>query len=69
MTFAFVQGCKLTKALGEPLRALQELSHSIENVPNMVLDLTDDNTPDADPRSMAKVKYFTQLSCLALNCQ
>lgn len=31
--FSFIQGCKLTKALGEPLRALQEISHSIQNVP------------------------------------
>ncbi|KAG9127763.1 serine/threonine-protein kinase M1 [Ceratobasidium sp. 392] len=54
MTFSFVQGCKLTKTLGEPLRALQELTHSIQNVPNLVLDLTDSNASDTDPPPMAK---------------
>ncbi|KAG8694478.1 serine/threonine-protein kinase M1, partial [Ceratobasidium sp. 395] len=54
MTFSFVQGCKLTKTLGEPLRALQELTHSIQNIPNLVLDLTDSNASDTDPPPMAK---------------
>ncbi|KAG8747053.1 serine/threonine-protein kinase M1 [Ceratobasidium sp. 414] len=54
MTFSFVQGCKLTKTLGEPLRALQELTHSIQNVPNLVLDLTDSNASDTDPPPIAK---------------
>jgi hypothetical protein len=61
MTFSFVQGCKLTKTLGEPLRALQELTHSIQNVPNLVLDLTDNSTRDTDPPPMAKVTPFERM--------
>ncbi|CAE6465638.1 unnamed protein product [Rhizoctonia solani] len=52
MAFSFIQGCKLTKALGEPLRALQEITHAVENPPK--LDLTQPNSPNCDRRLMAK---------------
>ncbi|KAJ1308398.1 hypothetical protein OPQ81_004104 [Rhizoctonia solani] len=52
MAFSFIQGCKLTKALGEPLRALQEITHAVENPPQ--LDLTQPNSPNCDRRLMAK---------------
>ncbi|QRV72397.1 phosphatidylinositol 3- and 4-kinase [Ceratobasidium sp. AG-Ba] len=54
MAFSFLQGCKLTKTLGEPLRALQDLTHSIQNIPNLVLDLTDSNVSETDPPPIAK---------------
>ncbi|EUC67515.1 phosphatidylinositol 3- and 4-kinase, partial [Rhizoctonia solani AG-3 Rhs1AP] len=52
MAFSFIQGCKLTKALGEPLRALQEITHAVENPPR--LDLTQPNSPNNDRQLMAK---------------
>ncbi|CAE6451648.1 unnamed protein product [Rhizoctonia solani] len=53
MAFSFIQGCKLTKALGEPLRALQEITHAVENPPK--LDLSQPDSPNCDRRLMAKV--------------
>ncbi|KAH7344042.1 hypothetical protein B0J17DRAFT_625622 [Rhizoctonia solani] len=52
MAFSFIQGCKLTKALGEPLRALQEITHAVENPPK--LDLNQPLSPKCDRRLMAK---------------
>ncbi|CAE6445919.1 unnamed protein product [Rhizoctonia solani] len=52
MAFSFIQGCKLTKALGEPLRALQEITHAVENPPK--LDLNQPFSPNCDRRLMAK---------------
>ncbi|CAE7142760.1 unnamed protein product [Rhizoctonia solani] len=52
MAFSFIQGCKLTKALGEPLRALQEITHAVENPPK--LDLAQPISPNCDRRLMAK---------------
>ncbi|CCO31653.1 ataxia telangiectasia and Rad3 related [Rhizoctonia solani AG-1 IB] len=43
--FSFIQGCKLTKALGEPLRALQEITHAVENPPNFDLNKPGSSNP------------------------
>ncbi|KAF8709080.1 UVSB PI-3 kinase, MEI-41 and ESR-1, partial [Rhizoctonia solani] len=52
MAFSFIQGCKLTKALGEPLRALQEITHAVENPPK--LDFSKPGSPNPDRQMMAK---------------
>jgi hypothetical protein len=54
--FSFIQGCKLTKALGEPLRALQEITHAVENPPNF--DLNKPGSSNPSRQLMAKVRCF-----------
>ena len=39
--FVFVQSAKLSKATGEPLKALQEVDNSLKQLENVIVDLTD----------------------------
>lgn len=66
MPFSFVQGCKLTRALGEPLRALQELAHSVRNVPPLS-DTVEDGKPNPELRSMAKVSHTQNIAAVPDN--
>ncbi|TFK55398.1 hypothetical protein OE88DRAFT_1622542 [Heliocybe sulcata] len=62
--FAFSEGAKLTKASGEPLRALQELERFV-NLQQLsgedVIDLTEEDDPKDDTRK-AKAKARTLLA-------
>jgi hypothetical protein len=66
MLFSFVQGCKLTRALGEPLRALQELSHSIKNAP-VIPALKPDDKPNPEARPPAKVSHIKKKNPICCN--
>ena len=52
--FSFLESAKLTKAIGEPLKALQDLENSIQlsEAPQDVIDLTH----DPDKKMKAKVQ-------------
>lgn len=68
--YSYVQSCKLIRANGEPLRALQELDNALKTSGPAVTDLTGDgpNEDIVDRQMQAKVTQNSASSLTATEC-
>lgn len=61
-SLSFLQSCKLVKAIGEPLRALQELDHALQRLNiDWGSSQQNDDPIDVDTRGQLSIKWKVSL--------